>query len=126
MLLLTYHFAYLAFDSVRNCLSVTLTVPPRIAPFEMADRAVNWGDSVSAVCTVVNGDSPLEITWALNGMPIEESHRISVTTTKRNSLLSIDSASPSHAGAYTCVVSNAAGATTYAAELTVNGIYVSR
>lgn len=92
----------------------------------MADRAVNWGDSVSAVCTVVNGDSPLEITWALNGMPIEENHRISVTTTKRNSLLSIDSASPSHAGAYTCVASNAAGATTYSAELTVNGTYDSR
>lgn len=103
-----------------------LTVPPRIAPFEVADKAVNWGDSVSAVCTVVNGDTPLEITWALNGMPIEENHRISVTTTKRNSLLSIDSASPSHAGTYTCVASNAAGATTYAAELTVNGIYDNR
>ncbi|XP_024891161.1 LOW QUALITY PROTEIN: hemicentin-2-like [Temnothorax curvispinosus] len=99
---------------------LSVNVPPRIAPFEMADKAVNWGDSVSAVCTVVNGDTPLEITWALNGMPIEENHRISVTTTKRNSLLSIDSASPSHAGAYTCVASNAAGATTYSAELTVN------
>lgn len=110
--------------SVSN--SVSVTVSPRIAPFEMADKAVNWGDSVSVVCTIVNGDSPLEITWALNGMPIEENHRISVTTTKRNSLLSIDSASPSHAGTYTCVASNAAGATTYSAELAVNGIYNSR
>lgn len=96
-------------------------MPPRIAPFEMADRAVNWGDSVSAVCTVVNGDSPLEISWALDSMPIDESHRISVITKKRNSLLSIDSASPSHAGTYTCVASNEAGATSYSAELTVNG-----
>lgn len=113
------------FGSVRSSVSVLtyVTVPPRIAPFEMADKAVNWGDSVSAVCTIVNGDSPLEITWALNGMPVEENHRISVTTTKRNSLLSIDSASPSHAGTYTCVASNAAGATTYSAELTVNGTY---
>lgn len=87
----------------------------------MADRAVNWGDSVSAVCTVVNGDSPLEISWALDSMPIDESHRISVITKKRNSLLSIDSASPSHAGTYTCVASNEAGATSYSAELTVNG-----
>ncbi|XP_068973106.1 cell adhesion molecule Dscam1 isoform X32 [Bombus flavifrons] len=106
--------------SARGTLEVQVMVPPRIAPFEMADKAVNWGDSVSAVCTVVNGDSPLEISWALNGMPIDESHRISVTTTKRNSLLSIDSASPSHAGMYTCVASNAAGATSYSAELTVN------
>lgn len=110
---------------MKGSVSVILTVPPRIAPFEMADKAVNWGDSVSAVCTVVNGDSPLEITWALNGMSIEENRHISVTTTKRNSLLSIDSASPSHAGTYTCVASNAAGATTYSAELTVNGIYDS-
>ncbi|XP_020284798.1 Down syndrome cell adhesion molecule-like protein Dscam2 isoform X26 [Pseudomyrmex gracilis] len=106
--------------SARGTLEVQVMVPPRIAPFEMADKAVNWGDSVSAVCTVVNGDSPLEITWALNGMSIEENRHISVTTTKRNSLLSIDSASPSHAGTYTCVASNAAGATTYSAELTVN------
>lgn len=87
----------------------------------MAEKAVNSGESVSAVCTIVSGDSPLGITWALNGMPVEESQRISVTTTKRNSLLSIDSASPSHAGTYTCVASNAAGATTYSAELIVNG-----
>lgn len=87
----------------------------------MADEAVNWGDSVSAVCTIVSGDSPLEISWALNANPIDQSHRISVTTTKRNSLLSIDSASPNHAGTYTCVASNAAGATSYSAELTVNG-----
>ncbi|XP_029035565.1 Down syndrome cell adhesion molecule-like protein Dscam2 isoform X25 [Osmia bicornis bicornis] len=106
--------------SARGTLEVQVMVSPRIAPFEMADKAVNWGDSVSAVCTVVNGDSPLEISWALNGMPIDQSHRISVTTTKRNSLLSIDSASPSHAGMYTCVASNAAGATSYSAELTVN------
>ncbi|XP_035731488.1 Down syndrome cell adhesion molecule-like protein Dscam2 isoform X15 [Vespa mandarinia] len=106
--------------SARGTLEVQVMVPPRIAPFEMADKAVNSGESVSAVCTIVSGDSPLEITWALNGMPVEESQRISVTTTKRNSLLSIDSASPSHAGTYTCVASNAAGATTYSAELTVN------
>ncbi|XP_076297114.1 Down syndrome cell adhesion molecule 1 isoform X32 [Lasioglossum baleicum] len=106
--------------SARGTLEVQVMVPPRIAPFEMADEAVNWGDSVSAVCTIVSGDSPLEISWALNANPIDQSHRISVTTTKRNSLLSIDSASPNHAGTYTCVASNAAGATSYSAELTVN------
>ncbi|XP_076173919.1 cell adhesion molecule Dscam1-like [Ptiloglossa arizonensis] len=90
----------------------------------MAEKAVNRGDSVSAVCTVVNGDSPLEIGWALNDTPIDQTHRISVTTTKRNSLLSIESASPSNAGTYTCVASNAAGATSYSTELTVNGTYV--
>lgn len=98
------------------------TVSPRIAPFEIADDAVNWGDSVSAVCTIVNGDSPLDISWALNGVPIGENHpRISITINKRNSLLTIDSVTPSHAGAYTCVASNRAGATSYTTELIVNG-----
>ncbi|KAK2577361.1 hypothetical protein KPH14_003477 [Odynerus spinipes] len=109
-----------AAGSATHASILSVNVPPRIAPFEMADKAVNSGESVSAVCTIVSGDSPLEITWALNGMPVEENQRISVTTTKRNSLLSIDSASPRHAGTYTCVASNAAGATTYSAELTVN------
>lgn len=98
------------------------TVSPRIAPFEMSDKAVNWGESVSAVCTIVSGDAPLEISWALNGVVItDDNPHISVTTTKRNSLISIDSASPSHAGEYTCVASNGAGSTSYSAELTVNG-----
>ena len=88
----------------------------------MADKAVNWGESVSGVCTLVSGDAPLEITWALNGIAIDGNiPPISITTTKRNSFLSIDSASPSHAGEYTCVASNAAGATSYSTELTVNG-----
>lgn len=88
----------------------------------MSDKAVNWGESVSAVCTIVSGDAPLELSWALNGVTItDDNPHISVTTTKRNSLISIDSASPSHAGEYTCVASNAAGSTSYSAELTVNG-----
>lgn len=90
----------------------------------MADKAVNWGESVSAVCTVVSGDAPLEISWALNGSPItNDNPHISVTTTKRNSLIAIDSASPSHAGEYTCVASNGAGGTSFSAELTVNGTW---
>ncbi|PBC29921.1 Titin [Apis cerana cerana] len=116
-----YYFKSIVESSLNLSTRFRISIlPPRIAPFEMADKAVNWGDSVSAVCTVVNGDSPLEISWALDSMPIDESHRISVITKKRNSLLSIDSASPSHAGTYTCVASNEAGATSYSAELTVN------
>ncbi|XP_044595973.1 Down syndrome cell adhesion molecule-like protein Dscam2 isoform X31 [Cotesia glomerata] len=107
--------------SARGTLEVQVMVSPRIAPFEMSDKAVNWGESVSAVCTIVSGDAPLELSWALNGVTItDDNPHISVTTTKRNSLISIDSASPSHAGEYTCVASNAAGSTSYSAELTVN------
>ena len=97
-------------------------VPPRIAPFEIADKAVNSGDSVSAVCTIVNGDTPLEISWVFNDVPIDKNHReITVLISRRNSVLSIDSVSQKHAGAYTCVASNNAGSTSFTSQLVVNG-----
>ena len=98
----------------------------------MADKAVNWGDSVSAVCTVVNGDTPLEIMWALNNAPIENKQAgfhgdghppLLVSATKRNSLLTIDSVNKEHAGAYTCIATNQAGTSSYTAQLSVNGTY---
>lgn len=102
-------------------------MPPRIAPFEVADKAVNWGESISAVCTVVSGDSPVEISWALKDEIIPKNHpSITITSTKRNSLLSVDSVTSNHAGSYTCVVSNQAGSTSYSAELTVNGTFLTR
>lgn len=97
-------------------------VSPQIGPFEIAEDAVNWGDSVSAVCTIVKGDSPVDIYWAINGEPVGENYRdVSITTNKRNSLLSIDSVSARHAGEYTCTASNRAGATSHTAVLVVNG-----
>ncbi|XP_044018820.1 Down syndrome cell adhesion molecule-like protein Dscam2 isoform X24 [Aphidius gifuensis] len=107
--------------SARGTLEVQVMVSPRIAPFVMAEKAVNLGESVSAVCTVVSGDVPLDINWALNGNNIDKDNpHITVTTTKRNSLISIDSASPSLTGEYSCVASNIAGATSYMSVLTVN------
>lgn len=100
------------------------TVAPKIAPFEIAEKAVNSGDSVSAVCNVYQGDSPLEIIWALNETPIEkDSPQITINANKKNSLLTIDPVNPEHAGTYTCIVSNKAGATSYSSKLIVNGTY---
>ncbi|XP_068990773.1 Down syndrome cell adhesion molecule 1 isoform X1 [Neodiprion pinetum] len=101
--------------------TLAVNVAPQIGPFEIAEEAVNWGDSVSAVCTIVKGDSPVDIYWAINGEPIGENYRdVSITTNKRNSLLSIDSVSARHAGEYTCTASNRAGATSHTSVLAVN------
>lgn len=96
-------------------------VAPRIAPFIVADAAVNTGDSISVVCTVTSGDTPLEFSWALNNLPITNQRDVSIMNNKRSSLLSIDSVTQRHGGTYSCVASNAAGSTSYSADLMVNG-----
>ena len=78
---------------------------------------------MTATCTVLKGDYPIQIEWALNGEPISRNHYdISiVNTSKRVSVLTIDAVTARHAGEYTCSVSNAAGGTSYSASLAVNG-----
>lgn len=97
-------------------------VAPEIAPFVISEKPANWGDTVTATCTMLKGDSPIQIEWALNGEPISHDYPdISIATSRRVSLLTIDAVTASHAGEYTCVASNAAGGTSFTATLAVNG-----
>lgn len=103
---------------------ISFSVAPQIAPFSISDEPANWGEAVSAVCTIVKGDLPIEVSWALNGEPITKENYVDVSiasTSKRVSLITIEAASPRHAGEYTCTASNAAGATSYSSTLAVNG-----
>ncbi|XP_014478246.1 PREDICTED: Down syndrome cell adhesion molecule-like protein Dscam2 [Dinoponera quadriceps] len=109
--------------SARGTLEVQVMVAPQIAPFSISDEPANWGEAVSAVCTIVKGDLPIDMSWALNGEPItRENHGdVSISSTgKRVSLMTIEAVSARHAGEYTCTASNAAGATSYSAILAVN------
>lgn len=101
----------------------SVAVAPQIAPFAIAEEPANWGDSISVVCAILKGDLPIEITWALNGEPIrpDRSDINILATTRKNSILSIESVAARHAGEYTCSASNKAGATSYSATLAVNG-----
>lgn len=97
-------------------------VAPEIAPFVISEKPANWGDTVTATCTMLKGDSPIQIEWALNGEPIPSNYPdISIATSRRVSLLTIDAVTASHAGEYTCAASNAAGGTSFTAMLAVNG-----
>lgn len=95
-------------------------------PFVIGEEPANWGDTITVTCTVLKGDHPIQIEWALNGEPISRDHHdISiVSTSKRVSLLTIDAVTARHAGEYTCTASNVAGGTSYSASLAVNGIKV--
>lgn len=65
----------------------------------ISERPANWGDTVTATCTMLKGDPPIQIEWALNGEPISHDYSdISIATSRRVSLLTIDAVTASHAG----------------------------
>lgn len=97
-------------------------VLPHITPFSFEDEA-NAGDSVQVSCYVNKGDMPLSFAWMFNGKPISDVMPVNVNPFgTKTSVLSIDNVEGIHAGNYTCLVSNKAGISTYAAELLVKGI----
>jgi hypothetical protein len=106
-------------------LHMNITVAPQIAPFEITEKPANSGDSISVVCAILKGDLPMEIAWSVDGMPIQEKHTdVDVlATTKKNSILSIESVAARHAGIYTCSASNKAGASSHSSVLKVNGMF---
>lgn len=84
---------------------------------------MNNGETVSVQCTIAGGDLPLEVSWTLNGRPLEPYLEIITQKMgKRINSLIIDSVSAKHAGNYTCIAENAAGLAQYSAELMVIGI----
>lgn len=79
---------------------------------------------VSATCSIVKGDFPVEIVWQFNGNPIDFGND-DITITRINkhmSAVSIESVAARHAGEYTCMAKNKAGIASHATTLAVNGI----
>ncbi|XP_043801764.1 Down syndrome cell adhesion molecule-like protein Dscam2 isoform X15 [Apis laboriosa] len=108
--------------SARGTLEVQVMVAPQIFPFTFGDEPVNSGEAISATCSILKGDFPMDITWAFNGSPIdsERSDQYTITKSKRLSVLAIDAVAARHAGEYTCTASNKAGASSHTAVLAVN------
>ncbi|XP_024939103.1 Down syndrome cell adhesion molecule-like protein Dscam2 isoform X40 [Cephus cinctus] len=107
--------------SARGTLEVQVMVDPQIIPFTFGDGPTNSGEAMSATCTILKGDFPMDISWAFNGEPLAAGRTdVTVTNHKRLSVLAIDSVAARHAGEYTCTASNRAGATSHTALLAVN------
>lgn len=86
---------------------------------------MNSGEPVSVHCTISGGDLPVNVTWTLNGVPIDND--LEIFTEKRGHRihnLMIDSISAKHAGTYTCHAKNQAGLTEHSSLLIVNGLFV--
>ncbi|XP_029035538.1 Down syndrome cell adhesion molecule-like protein Dscam2 isoform X21 [Osmia bicornis bicornis] len=108
--------------SARGTLEVQVMVAPHIGPFSISDGPANSGDMVSATCSIMKGDFPVEIVWKFNDRTIGFNDP-DVTITRINkhmSALSIESVAARHAGEYTCVATNRAGNVSHSTTLAVN------
>jgi hypothetical protein len=94
-------------------------------PITFPEETANAGDFTSVNCVVIKGDSPISIFWLFNETEILNVNGISISPAKRLSTLSIESIRAEHAGGYTCVAKNAAGAVNQTAFLHVNGIHMN-
>lgn len=83
------------------------------------------GQSAQVACSVLEGDSPLELWWTFDGP--QDVFGLGVSVVKfgtKTSLLSIDNTNSVHRGNYTCYVMNRAGNASYTASLNVHGINI--
>lgn len=89
----------------------------------MSDGPANWGDTISATCSIVKGDFPVDIIWQHNGnIILQNNSDIAITgINKHMSAISIESVAARHAGVYTCLATNRAGNVSHSTSLTVNG-----
>lgn len=100
------------------------SVLPRIAPFSPGADEFYPGDYFSVTCSIISGDLPLKIFWEHNAHRLESSSwGVSIAKTgSRSSVLTIESIKAEHAGNYTCLAANNAGATNVTTNLVVNGL----
>lgn len=103
--------------------SYLLAVPPKLSPFAITDEPLALGDYFQLMCTVLHGDTPLNITWYFNDEPITYIEGITkLMISKRSSSLNIDSVSGQHSGNYTCIGANAAGRAIISTTLSIRGL----
>ncbi|VVC30731.1 Immunoglobulin subtype,Immunoglobulin-like domain,Immunoglobulin-like fold,Immunoglobulin subtype [Cinara cedri] len=101
--------------------SLYVNVFPKIKPFTFGDTPIYAGQSAQVTCSVQEGDSPLELSWAFDGP--RDVFGLGVSVVKigtKTSLLSIENTNYVHRGNYTCYVMNRAGNASYTASLNVH------
>ena len=94
-------------------------VPPAIRPFLLGNYSV--GERVGVLCFIQSGDSPLALTWLRDGRPLSDPEVVQRAADRFSSSLAIERVAVRHAGNYTCRAENPARASSYTAELRVNG-----
>lgn len=103
---------------------MTISATPKIVAFSFGEEELRAGSPAQVQCFVIEGDTPIQISWTFQGDTMTSRSQSGVSTMKlgqKSSVLMIESVTSEHAGNYTCTARNAAGVTNYTAELVVNG-----
>ncbi|KAF6210674.1 hypothetical protein GE061_013781 [Apolygus lucorum] len=96
-------------------------VMPKVSPFSFGEDPYQENQFVTVACSIVMGDFPITITWMFNNHSLISGEDITVVqTSKRMSLLTIESVKGHHAGTYSCIGHNEAGYDVHSANLLVN------
>ncbi|XP_076307336.1 cell adhesion molecule Dscam1-like isoform X1 [Tachypleus tridentatus] len=100
--------------------SIKVLVPPVISPFSFPPDP-REGIRASVMCSVQEGDPPIQITWWKDGELLREDDSVTLgPNDKFISTLTIRSLQSEHSGLYTCVASNSAASVNFSVPLTVN------
>ncbi|XP_022701070.1 Down syndrome cell adhesion molecule-like protein Dscam2 [Varroa jacobsoni] len=98
---------------------VHVVVPPKLAPFAFPSR-MQAGHRATVTCAIVEGDSPIIISWQKNGRPLLNHKGIqTLPLSDFVSTLMIDHVERTHSGNFTCIATNRAAVTNYTAPLIV-------
>lgn len=99
---------------------LAVTVPPRIEPFGFP-KETREGLRARLLCSVIDGDSPIRITWLKEGQHVSADALgvVIQKTDEFSSLMTFKSVTRRHNGNYSCVATNSAGRVAHTAELNV-------
>ncbi|KAG1654807.1 Down syndrome cell adhesion molecule-like protein Dscam2 [Nymphon striatum] len=84
---------------------------PEIAGILTLRKPTKVGSTFTRVCSVIDGDQPINIYWLKDGLDASRTEKVDVTNTKTYALLQIHEIGTEHSGNYTCVAENKAGKT---------------
>lgn len=97
-------------------------VPPDIEPVLLPETLyAEDGKRTKIICSVTQGDPPIQITWHKNGRPLPLEKDLTLQNLEDSSLLIFRKTSSRHSGNYTCFASNAADTVNRTSRLVVNG-----
>ncbi len=116
------HFPFVSFPTPS-----AKKVAPLVEQFSFP-KNLTRGKRLRAVCTVTEGDRPIDLQWRKDGAPILMAHANGGALTVRRideftSLLAVSFLETSHAGNYSCVASNQVATFARSAVLTIRGEY---
>ncbi|KAG1650334.1 Down syndrome cell adhesion molecule [Nymphon striatum] len=84
---------------------------PEITQILSPRKPSKVGSTFSRLCSVIDGDQPINIYWLKDGLDASRTEKVDVTNTKTYALLQIHEIGTEHSGNYTCVAENKAGKT---------------